>query len=235
MPWLLSQRDTRTTEIMDDPRCDCERLFRTYRQFRAVNAALSRIRSVYKRWIRPAMRIPERSYSLLDIGFGGGDIARALHRWACADGLRLAITGIDIDARAYRYVKTLDWPERVTFRVADVSELRAEQERYDFVFSNHLVHHLDTAALPPMLASAAALCAREVLFVDVRRSDLAYLGFAFLSAVAFRDSYIRHDGLISIKRSYTFRELAAIAPPGWTVERLFPFRLVLRYAAAAEA
>ncbi|MGH8488404.1 MAG: hypothetical protein ACREXS_05935 [Gammaproteobacteria bacterium] len=74
---MLSQRDT--TEIMDDPRCDRERLYRTYRQFRAVNAALSRIRSVYKRWIRPAMRIHEHSYSLLDIGFGGGDIACALH------------------------------------------------------------------------------------------------------------------------------------------------------------
>ena len=43
----------------------------------------------------------------------------------------------------------------------------------------------------------------------------------------FTGSYIREDGLTSIRRSYTAAELAAAAPAGWTVARHAPFRNLL--------
>jgi hypothetical protein len=43
----------------------------------------------------------------------------------------------------------------------------------------------------------------------------------------FHGSYIRQDGLTSIRRSYTAAELRAAAPPGWTVVPRPPFRNLL--------
>jgi len=47
-----------------------------------------------------------------------------------------------------------------------------------------------------------------------------------LTLFAFRNSYIRIDGLRSIRRSFTRNELKEIAPKDWSVAALFPFRLL---------
>lgn len=235
MPLFLAKRACHLTEAMDDPDCDPALLERSYHQFRAVNGLLSRSRFVYKRFIRPLMSDPGRGYSLLDIGFGGGDIARGLARWAQQDGLDLRVTGIDIDPRAYAYVQHFPRSPKLSFRLADVATLVARGERFDFVLSNHVVHHLDVPGLQAMLTATRALGARIVVFNDIRRSDLAYLGFWLLTAVAFRRSYIRHDGLISIRRSYTAKELRALVPAGWEVRRAMPFRLLLIHRGTRES
>lgn len=227
MPLFLAKRACHLTEAMDGPACDPALLERSYHQFRAVNGLLSRSRFVYKRFIRPLMSDRGRGYSLLDIGFGGGDIARELARWAQQDGLDLSVTGIDIDPRAYGYAQRFPRSPKLSFRLADVATLVARGERFDFVLSNHVVHHLDAPGLQAMLGAALALGARIVVFNDIRRSDLAYLGFWLLTAVAFRRSYIRQDGLISIRRSYTAKELRALVLAGWEVRRTMPFRLLL--------
>lgn len=229
MPLFLAKRNAQLKEIMDDPDCDAEKLTNTYRQFPSINALLSRTRSVYQHWIRPIMTDPARTYSLLDIGFGGGDIALKLAQWSAEDGLKLNITGVEIDQRAFHYVQTLSWPANVSFRLIDVKQLLDNGERFDFVTSNHLLHHLDESEFQRMLQHAASLSKKLVVFVDLNRSDLAYLLFAILSWPVFGNSYIHHDGLVSIRRSYTYHELAAVAPPGWQVQRLFPFRLLLNY------
>jgi 2-polyprenyl-3-methyl-5-hydroxy-6-metoxy-1,4-benzoquinol methylase len=226
MPLFLAKRASHLTEAMDGLDCDPALLERSYHQFRAVNGLLSRSRFVYKRFIRPLMSDRRQVYSLLDIGFGGGDIARELARWAQQDGLDLWVTGIDIDARAYAYVQRFPPSPKLSFRLADVATLVARGERFDFVLSNHVLHHLDAPGLQAMLGAAQALGAR-VVFNDIRRSALAYLGFWLLTSVAFRRSYIRQDGLISIRRSYTAKELRALVPAGWGVRRAMPFRLLL--------
>lgn len=230
MPLFLSERDPDAAEVMDDPDCDRGTLYNTYRQFRYVNVALSRTRSVYRRWLEPAMPDRSRTYSLLDIGFGGGDIPLKLAEWAAKDGHKLQITGIDTDARAIEYVRGLQKPENVAFRHASTTELVRNGERYDFVLSNHLLHHLTTDELAALFREAVQLSSRLALMVDLQRSDIAYALFSAFTLPFFRDSYIRIDGLASLRRSYTFDELRRTAPAEWSVERLFPFRQVLRYS-----
>ncbi len=231
MPLVLRERASHLTEALDgpldDPACDPRLVERSYRQFRWVNALLSRTPLIYRRYLRPLMTDRERRYSLLDIGFGGGDIARRLVCYAEKDGLDLRVTGIEIDPRAYAYVQRFPQHPRLSFRLADVATLQTSGERFDFVISNHVVHHLDGPGLQAMLKTAAALARHRVVFNDIRRSDLAYLGFWLLTVIAFHRSYIRDDGLISVKRSYTAQELGALLPAGWELRRAMPFRLLL--------
>ncbi len=229
MPVFLGRRDPGAPEMMDDPDCDRARLYNTYRQFRYINAALSRSRAVYRRWLRPAMRERSRTWTLLDIGFGGGDIPLELARWAANDGIDLHVTGIEIDARAVEYVRTLERPPQVEFRLASTTDLLQNGERFDFVLSNHLLHHLTPEEFDGLLREAEQLARRRAVMVDLQRSDIAYAAFGTFTLPFFRGSYIRCDGLASLKRSYTYHELCAAAPPGWQVERLFPFRQVLLY------
>jgi len=222
---LLRDRAADAVEEMDLPGCDPERLDRTYAQFALVNRAVSGWRSIYRRQLRPLLRAHTVT-TLLDIGRGGGDVPVMLARWAARDGLRLEITAIDPDPRASRFAAEHHPTAGVTFRQAFASALGSEGRSYDVVISNHVLHHLDEATLPEFLAESARLCHGRVIHNDLRRSPLAYALF-FAGSWPLTGSYIRKDGLTSIRRSYTTAELRATAPPGWMVERRAPFRNLL--------
>lgn len=224
----LSRRAADLREQMDDPRCDPGTLRRTYARFGTVNTLVSGWERVYRREIRPRLA-PDRPATLLDIGCGGGDVPRHLARWARRDGLRLTVTGIDADERAIRYASGLPADPGVSFRQALSGDLVREGRRFDFVTSNHLLHHLTDAELRALLHDSERLGRVRVIHSDLARRALAYHLFR-VGARVFPGTFIREDGLRSIRRSHTEAELSALAPPGWQVRPLFPFRLLLTRA-----
>lgn len=137
----LREREARLLELMDDPECDLRRLESTYRLFGPVNRAVSGWRGLYRDRIRPLLDT-SRPFRLLDLGSGGGDIARSLAGWARRDGLALEVTAADPDERAYAFASAVPHPG-VELRRAWASELADAGERFDLVVSNHVLHHLD--------------------------------------------------------------------------------------------
>jgi len=213
---------------MDDPHCNLEELENTYRQFGTINSLISGWHTIYKHDIRPKMT-RSRSYSLLDIGFGGGDIPIKFARWAESDGYELKVTAIDPDPRAITFIQKLAPHPNVEFLQCEISELDPSQNKYNFVISNHLLHHLGVSQLSNLLGRAQNLSTNLVIFNDICRSDWGYLFFNIFSRPLFRSSFITEDGLTSIKRSYTLKELINIVPDTWKVEASFPSRLLLKY------
>jgi 2-polyprenyl-3-methyl-5-hydroxy-6-metoxy-1,4-benzoquinol methylase len=229
----LSTRAADARELMDDPDAHIRMLERTYEQFALVNAVVSRWRAVYRRDIRPRAR--RKPLRLLDVGAGGGDVSRALAAWARRDGLQVAVTALDADDRAIRWARKRGGG--VTYRCAHTSALVAAGERFDVMVSNHLLHHLTGTELFEVLADSIRLIADDglVLHRDIARSRFAYRAFAAgtwpFARNVLAESFIREDGLISIRRSYTAREIAEVVPAGWQVRQEFPSRLELRWEA----
>lgn len=229
----LVERDRDATEQMDDPGCDEAALRRTYAQFRVVNAVVTGWRSTYRHQLRPVLR-RDRATTLLDVGCGGGDLTRSLVRWAARDGLRLEATGIDPDPRAHAWAAGQPAAPGVSFRQGLSSDLVLEGRSFDVVVSNHVLHHLDETRLQSFLADSRRLARVRVVHSDIVRSRPAYLLFSAATWPFFPGSFIRADGLVSIRRSYTPEELCAVLPSGWSVQRQAPWRnLVLHDAARA--
>ncbi|MHA7270479.1 class I SAM-dependent methyltransferase [Arthrobacter sp. HLT1-20] len=231
---FLRTRDLQAVEEMDRPECDPATLQRTYAQFPLINAVVSGWRSNYRHRIRPLLSAAART-TLLDIGCGGGDVARSLARWAAADGLWLEITAIDPDDRAFAFAQSQPPAPRLAYRKAFSAELVAEGAGFDLVISNHILHHLTPAEFAGLLADSAALATVAVIHSDIARSPVAYALFAAGTLPFFPGSFIRRDGLTSIRRSYTADELRAQAPPGWVVTSERPFRNLLLWQPAADA
>jgi len=228
---MLRDRDVHAVEEMDRPGCDPAKLDRTYAQFAVVNRAVAGWRGIYRTHLRPVLS-PAKVTTLLDIGCGGGDVPVLLAAWAAGDGLRLEITAIDPDRRAFEFALRRGRVDGVTFRQASTAELAAEGQHFDVVVSNHVLHHLDEAELPQFLAESALVSRGIVLHNDIRRSPAAFALF-YAASWPFPGSYIREDGLTSIRRSYTTAELRAAAPPGWSVTPRPPFRNLLTLNRAA--
>ncbi len=151
----LSARAVDLVELMDDPDADEEALGRTYRRFSAVNAVVSRPGRLYRRDIRPRAAAG-RVLRILDIGAGGGDLCRDLVRRLRRDGLRADVTALDADERAIRWASAHDDGAGIRYRHAFSGDLVAAGDTYDVVLSNHVLHHLDAAALHAVLDDSAS-------------------------------------------------------------------------------
>ena len=230
----LRRRGVELIERMDADDADPRMLARTYARFEHVNAIVSGRRGLHRREIDPRAR--HSTIRVLDIGCGGGDIARYVARRLRRDGIRAEVVGADIDARAVQWASHADVEGLVRWRCASSSELVAEGEQFDVVISNHVLHHLSAAQLQDLLDDSARLTAPGGIAVhsDLARSRTAYTVFDAvtrpIAGTLLKDSFIREDGLLSIRRSYTPAELAAVAPPGWRVRWRFPSRLHLVHA-----
>ncbi len=223
-------RDAAAQELMDDPHCDAEKLRRTYQQFAVINRVVAGWRRTYARRIRP--RFTGQQHTLLDVGTGGGDIARALAGWAKCDGVSLAVTAIDPNAAAIGFAAGQASAPSIEWLSCLSSDLVREGRQFDFVVSNHVLHHLTGEELGALLIDSERLATGLALHSDIRRSSVGYGLFSALTlplvlAPPGRTSFIRPDGLTSVRRSFTEGELSGAIPSGWIVQRQAPYRILL--------
>ncbi len=184
-------------------------------------------------WLAHATRhLPRGSaFTLLDVGYGQGDILRAIWRWARRRGLEPRLSGIDLSpwsARAAQAATDPAWG--ITYLVGDVFEHRPA-EPIDFVVSSLVAHHMDDATLTRFIAWMEANARRGWFINDLHRHPLAYYGFMVLGRLALLHPMVRHDGLISVTRAFTRRDWEALlAKSGAPREAIavawrFPFRI----------
>lgn len=223
----LSRRDVELRELMDDPDCDPEALAQTLRRFDLVNRAVSGWGTVWRRHLRPALARLDRPARVLDIGSGGGDVTARLALLAERDGLDVGWVGIDPDPRALAVARERSRPD-LEFRSTDSTALRASGERFDAVISNHVLHHLGEPELDAFIADSLALSRGIVLHADIERGRAAYALYAAAILPVQHGTFLRTDGLRSIRRSYRARELrTTLASRGeWHVVRPAPFRVL---------
>ncbi len=201
-------RNTSEKEQMELADADLKLIRRTIRQFKLINYLLSASSRLMRDHFFTIMeQDPQRIYTLLDVGAGGCDIAVWAAREARQRGLKLNITALDNDARILPIASqaTRDYPEIriVEGNALDLSRLGP----FDFVFSNHLLHHLAWDEIRIFLEQIIPLTRLAFLMNDLRRSNWAYLGFTIFSGLLTRRSFHFYDGRLSIRRAFLPEEL----------------------------
>ena len=184
---------------------------------------------------RPTLRFLERGigdlqhFRLLDVGFGQGDMLRAIAGWARRRGVSAELVGVDLNPRSAAVAKAAtpaDLP--IHYRTGDY---RALEGGFDFVISNLVAHHMTDRQLSDFLAFKEAEARRGWMVNDLHRHSFAYLGFPLLCRLMGWHRVVREDGQLSIARSFRpdeWREIleeAGIEPGAAKVVRRFPLRL----------
>jgi len=229
----MRHRNTTDKEEMDRADADLDRLLRTIRQFRWINVLFSASRRLLREHFFPTMeQDPKRVYTLLDVGAGGCDIAVWAAREARNRGLKLEITALDNDPRilpiAYRAVRDCPGIRILEGNALDFGKLGS----FDFIFSNHFLHHLDWDEIENFLRQVLARTRLGFVMNDLMRSRLAYLGCTVFLGPWARRSFAFHDGRLSIRRGFLPGELRDFATRNFPNARIrvveaFPSRVVL--------
>ncbi|WP_022686635.1 methyltransferase domain-containing protein [Sphingomonas phyllosphaerae] len=183
---------------------------------------------------RPTLRflaaatVPGGRYRLLDVGYGDGDMLRRIARWGERRGVTFDLTGIDLNPRSEQAARAhtpaavaIDW------RTGDYADLAGAG--WDFVISSLVAHHMTHAQLVAFLRFMQGEARVGWLVNDLHRHGFAYRGWPLLARLFSWHPIVRHDGHLSIARSYRPAEwaplLAEAGVPDARVFRAFPFRL----------
>ena len=207
----LSKRSDQK-EIMDGSDVDEQKAYRTLAQFRIINLLLSRSRKLMKEILIPHMlQAGGKELTLLDVGAGGGDVARWFAELCHSRGIEIKIICLDSDpiVTAFATQRCRSY-ENISVRQGSAHDIEAIDEDIDYIFANHFLHHLNNQDIPPFLEKVYRTARRGFLINDLIRSRPAYLGFTLLAGTFFHKSYHFHDGRISIRKGFKFHELKEI-------------------------
>lgn len=179
-------------------------------------------------WLDRAARGWHGPLRVLDVASGGGDMLRAIARWGVRRGVALELTGIDLNPHSTAAALAATPPGlRIRYETGDAFDIGADR-RFDVIVSSLFTHHLSDAQLVAFLRWMEATAGRGWLVNDLQRSVLAALGFALLAGAARWHRFVRHDGPLSVRRSFARTEwkrlLQAAGVPGRVRARV-PFRL----------
>ncbi|HTJ63034.1 MAG TPA: methyltransferase domain-containing protein [Alphaproteobacteria bacterium] len=172
-----------------------------------------------------------RPLVILDAGSGYGGMLRKIDEWAARRGIAVDLTGIDLNPWAAAAAETVTPPGRpIRWVTSDMFDYRPAGG-IDLIVSSQFTHHLDDALLVRFLKWMEDT-ARVGWFVsDLHRHWLPYHFFRVWSRLMGWHRFVRHDGPVSITRSFVkaeWRRLLAEAgiPEGAArVEWWVPFRL----------
>jgi len=196
-------RRSEAVEIMDGEAVPFE-------EYRAYLADLARVNTAtlahrpILRWLDDAVRTvpPEVPLTILDVGYGHGDLLRRIRRWGIARGRTLDLIGIDIDP-ASEVIAQDATPagDAIDYRTGDV--LRFEPGRsIDYVLCSQTAHHFSDADLVMLVRWVERVAMRGWFIADLHRHALAFHGFPILARLAGWHRFVRHDGPISIARGF---------------------------------
>lgn len=218
---------SRQEEQMDAPDIDP-------RVYEAVLADLARV----NRWTftaRPTLNYLDRaagklkSFALLDVGFGHGDMLRAIGNWARKRGIETRLVGVDLNPMSADIARAaLPAGLNIDYRTGDY---RDQPEAFDFIISSQVAHHMSDSQLDEFLRYMEAETARGWLISDLNRHAFSHGGFPLLARLMGLHRIVRQDGTLSIARSIRPNEWPEIITRAGldrkivNIARRFPFRV----------
>lgn len=177
-----------------------------------------------------------RNFSILDLGAGSGELLRVTATWARQTKRRFSGVGLDLNERMTQSI--LEESERfdeITSVRGDALQLPFDDAQFDYVICSLFMHHLVDGQVVQVLREMSRVAKRRIFVIDLHRHPVAYLLYTTLGKIVLHNRLLRHDGALSILRSFRRDELLDLAQRAELrairIERHFPFRLVLSAAA----
>ncbi len=224
----MSRLDTRATadELMDAD--DLDPL-----TYAAVVADLARVNAVTMA-ARPTLAFLARAaqgrkrLKLLDVGYGDGDMLRRIAHWAARRGIEVELVGVDLNPRSEHAAVAHTPPGLpICFLTGDYADHAGQG--WDVVISSLVAHHMTPDQLIAFLRFMEDEAQRGWFINDLERHGFAHWGFPVLATLMRWHPIVKHDGTLSVARSYRPGEWPALLAQAGVdqarVTRYFPFRL----------
>lgn len=192
-------------EILDTEACPAAEVEVSLRDLCRINRWFGGVGTTRKLIERAASASGQRNLSLLEVAAGHGEVPRAAGEQLRGQGITLNITDLD-------RVSTHLQPNHRGL-VADALSLPFRDGSFDLVSCSLFAHHLQPAELAQFAREAQRVSRCAVLINDLIRHPL-HLALVYAAFPLMRSYVSRVDGVASVRRSYTPREMHEILSNG---------------------
>ncbi|ADV81245.1 methyltransferase domain-containing protein [Terriglobus saanensis] len=190
------------SEWMDEP-CSYEDFRGCLRDLSQVNYLTLAYRPTMH-WLKQIARVRRgQTLHIVDVGCGGGDMLRRIEGWAVKEGVRVRLTGIDLNPHSARVAREFTAAtSRIEWITGDAFSY-APQQPIDCIVSSLFTHHLPDAEIVRFLAWMERMAVRGWFINDLSRAKVPYYAFKVLATAAHWHRFVRNDGPISIRRAFS--------------------------------
>ncbi|MFL6857579.1 MAG: methyltransferase domain-containing protein [Allosphingosinicella sp.] len=170
-----------------------------------------------------------KRFRLIDVGFGDGDVLRAVARWARKRGIEAELVGVDLNEKSVKAARDATPASmKIDYRAGDYLD---QPGPWDFIVSSQTTHHMTDDQLLTFLRTMEREARMGWLICDLHRLTFSYWGFPLLARLLMVHRIVREDGRLSIARSFRkadwegYLRQAGIAPEKVRIVRRFASRL----------
>ena len=201
-------------ELMDRPQPVSNELGACLRNLARLNRYFGShflIRKFLRQWLQPA-----GAYRILDLATGYADIPRMIVSWARARGITVSVEAVDSHPSTLEIARqrSAEYAE-ISFTLADARSFTASRS-FDMVCCSLALHHFSEEDAVKLLARMRDLSHDKILVADLERNELNLACVYAVTSWPFCDPMTRADGRVSVKRSFSYREMEQLATmAGW--------------------
>jgi 2-polyprenyl-3-methyl-5-hydroxy-6-metoxy-1,4-benzoquinol methylase len=207
---VVFEKRSEQKELLDQQQIPVNDLYRNLHELDVINRLLGG-HAVTLAGLEALNLDKNKTYTILDIGSGGGDTLKAIASWAEKKGLQLNLTGVDLKRDCINYAEDFckNYPN-IRFIQSDYRDVVNEGTLYDIIITSLFCHHLTGAELVSLFSWAATHAQIAFVMNDLHRNPLAYYSISWLTLFFSRSYLVKNDARLSVLRGFKRNELLLI-------------------------
>jgi len=157
------------------------------------------------------INFPEKEIVILDLGCGGGDMLRAVAKWAIKSNKKVKLIGVDrnIEMTEFAKSKSANY-SNIQFITFDVFDNELNKYFPDIVMSSLFCHHFDDLELSRLVKKMFDLANFAIIINDLHRNWFAYYSIKYITSFVSKSYLVKYDAPLSVARSLTKEEWKTI-------------------------
>ena len=166
---------------------------------------------------------------IADIGCGDGAMLREIADFGLQNGYQFTLVGIDANAhilekarQSSKAYKNISYAQETIFDGIPANN-------YDITLCTLFLHHFGSKDCTSIIKTLTKASKVGVVINDLHRNWLAFWGFRLFSSIFIKTAIAKHDGLVSVARSFKRRELDIIAKKSNIIDYTIAWKWAFRW------
>ncbi|MCW3083207.1 MAG: hypothetical protein JWP12_573 [Bacteroidetes bacterium] len=221
-------------ELLDAPDIPKELLFQNLRELDLVNKTLGG-HAITLAGIKKLLTDKTKTYTIIDIGCGGGDAMKHMARWARKNAYKIKLIGVDMNADCIAFMKNAcsEFPE-IDGVVMDYRDYLKQNTSVDIVHCSLFCHHLKDNELLELFGYMSQYARVGFIINDLQRHWFAYYSIKFLTRLLNGSTLVKNDAPLSVLRGFKKTELLQLMKTANVKNASVTWRWAFRYLIVAQ-